>query len=76
MQPFAPERVQPPPPPLQYHLNSDRRCDYITNPARLLTSLLGRSEPPAPAVTATELSESFNGTGYEFNALTMQGEFE
>jgi len=38
--------------------------NYITNPARLLTGPLGRSEPPAPTVTwATELS--FNGTAYE-----------
>ena len=38
--------------------------NYITNPARLLTGPLGRSEPPAPTVTwATELS--FDGTAYE-----------
>src|SRR5260221_3752390 len=38
--------------------------NYITNPARLLTGPLGRSEPPAPAVTwATELS--VNRTAYE-----------
>ena len=38
--------------------------NYITNPARLLTGPLGRSEPPTPAVMwATELS--FNGTAFE-----------